>query len=281
MPDARFTEKPENIERLSACVDRFDAFFLDAFGVLNIGDTVIPGAPELVASLQRSGKPVLVLTNGATYPAPVVLARYRAFGFDFEPENIVSSRDVLIARLAYRKPARWGVMAKSTSAIEQLPAEVALLETDARTYAGVDGFILLGSGEWTDAQQALLVRSLRENPRPVLVGNPDIVAPRGDHLSRAPGYFAHDLVRRTGIAPEFFGKPFANIFDTARQRLPASIPGEKILMVGDTLHTDILGGAAAGIRTAFLTGYGLFAGTDYQNHIDKCAIRPDLICNWI
>ena len=34
-------------------------------------------------------------------------------------------------------------------------------------------------------------------------------------------------------------------------------------MVGDTLHTDVLGGAAYGIKTALVTDHGLFSGYDY------------------
>ena len=33
-------------------------------------------------------------------------------------------------------------------------------------------------------------------------------------------------------------------------------------MVGDSLHTDILGGAAAGMTTVLITDHGLFRGQD-------------------
>ena len=52
-------------ENLDAISDQFDAFFLDAFGVLNIGDTAIPGVPDRVSGLQQQGKRVLVVSNAA------------------------------------------------------------------------------------------------------------------------------------------------------------------------------------------------------------------------
>ncbi len=41
---------------LDALSDEIDTFLLDAFGVLNIGDTAIEGVPERVAGLQKAGK---------------------------------------------------------------------------------------------------------------------------------------------------------------------------------------------------------------------------------
>ena len=58
-----------------------------------------------------------------------------------------------------------------------------------------------------------LINALRAHPRPVLIGNPDLVGPRENSFSRQPGYFAHDIWDRTGIVPQFFGKPYANAFD--------------------------------------------------------------------
>jgi glycerol 3-phosphatase-2 len=44
----------------------------------------------------------------------------------------------------------------------------------------------------------------------------------------------------------------------ARERIRPGVPDERVLMVGDTLHTDILGGNAAGFRTALIAGLRLF-----------------------
>ena len=67
-----------------------------------------------------------------------------------------------------------------------------------------------------------LEASLRARPRPLVIANPDLVAPRETGLSLEPGYYAHLLADRLGIGPEFFGKPFKNIFDLAFARLGAA-----------------------------------------------------------
>ena len=38
-------------------------------------------------------------------------------------------------------------------------------------------------------------------------------------------------------------------------------------MIGDSLHTDVLGGLASGISTVLVTNHGLFKNHDYQKEI--------------
>ncbi len=51
----------------------------------------------------------------------------------------------------------------------------------------------------------------------------------------------------------------------------------RVAMVGDTLHTDVLGGRAAGIGSVLVTGHGLFAGRDTAPYITRSGIVPDVI----
>ncbi len=85
---------------LTAVIDRFDGFILDAFGVLNIGEGVLPQALERVAQMRAAGKRLVVLTNGASTPRAAALAKYRGWGFDFSAAEVISSRDLVAAGLA-------------------------------------------------------------------------------------------------------------------------------------------------------------------------------------
>lgn len=52
---------------------------------------------------------------------------------------------------------------------------------------------------------------------------------------------------------------------------------QRTVMVGDSLHTDILGGQVAGVKTALIAGFGFFAGNDVKAPITQSKIHPDFI----
>ena len=255
----------------------YDLILFDAYGVLNVGETAIDGAAQTIAALRAMGKRVMVVSNSAAYPKAHMMTRYARLGFDFTPDEVVTSREALLARVANKPARQWGVMLnpdKEMGEIAELGATV--LADDPALYDVVEGFLLVGADGWTDARQALLEASLARNPRPVFVGNPDLVAPREDGLSQEPGWFAHRLIDATGVAIHFCGKPFPDIFDLALARGDTIAP-ERVLMVGDTLHTDILGGAQAGFATALVTGHGSLLGLDVAEAIAGSGIAPDHI----
>ena len=277
LPKASYPTQARAVKNLADLVDHFDVFLLDAFGVLNIGNTAIPGAPGRIADLQAMGKTVIVVSNAASVPKPVLLAKYAGLGFNFAPEDVLSSREVLLAGLQGKATGHIGMMGLEAYGRDELEAlDFSFLADDPALYARADSFVLLGAGDWTPARQALLETALTDRPRPVYVGNPDIVAPREDGLSREPGHFAHQIADRTAIMPTFFGKPFASIFDMALAKVPG-IDKARIVMVGDTLHTDILGGQAAGVATALITDHGALKGLDVHKAMQQSGIIPHYI----
>lgn len=270
---------PQIAGNLAELAERFDVFLLDGFGVLNVGATAIPGAVDRVAALKASGKAVLVLTNAASQPASELSAKYRGLGFSFAPFEIVSSRSVAMDALGDMPVKLWGVMLPENAALDDLPAGrgAVVLGDDPAAYRKARGFLLLGSAGWTEDRQSRLEAALRADPRPVVVANPDIVAPREAGLTVEPGWFAHRLADRVPVAPQFFGKPYPAVFEAARARLGGAWNSNRVLMVGDSLHTDILGARAAGIASALVSGYGFLAGRPLDQAFRDTGIVPDFV----
>ena len=117
--------------------------------------------------------------------------------------------------------------------------------------------------------------ALRQRPRPLVIANPDLVAPREGGLTLEPGLFGHDLLDQVPVETHWFGKPFPEAFTEGIAR--TGLAPDRLAMVGDTLHTDVLGGAAAGCRSVLVTDHGLFAGLDAQPFIQASGIIPDFI----
>ncbi len=278
LPRAHFPFASRRARDLAEIAEDFDVFILDAFGVLNVGERAIPGAVARIAALREAGKRLFVATNAASYPRGVALAKYRALGFDFTAEEVVSSRDVAAAGLAsFAGIDLWAVAGGPEPDLSDLTGRTEDLEADASLLERAEGFLLLSSASWTPAKQEALVAALAARPRPLLVGNPDLVAPRETGLTLEPGWWAHDIADRTGIDPVFFGKPYANVFAAVRARCPG-FERLRVAMVGDTLHTDILGGRAAGCAGVLVAEHGLFAGRDTAAYIARSGIVPDIVC---
>ena len=270
--------KAEPAAGLVALADRYDAFILDGYGVINVGPEPIPGIVDTVHALRAAGRTVMVLTNGAGRPSRHTARRYAGWGLDIAADRVVSSRDALEASLAARpRPGLWGVVARPDSRLDTLPVETTLLEDDEAPYRRAAGFIILRSEHWTLARHTLLADALRQTPRPVLVANPDVSAPYpGERYSAEPGYWALRLEAETGIRCEPYGKPFAPAFELALSRLGrAAARRERVAMVGDGLYTDVLGGLAAGLGTVLVTDHGLLKGLDWQAWTARTGIVPD------
>ena len=88
---------------------------------------------------------------------------------------------------------------------------------------------------------------------------------------------AHRIAERFGAPVVFHGKPFPSVFELVAGRLGPDQNKSRIAMVGDTLHTDILGGASQGWSTVLVSDHGLFRGTNVAKPISASGIVPTYI----
>ena len=268
--------RPERVAGIGAIRDRFDAVILDAWGVLNLGEVPIPGALAAVKELRSAGVPLLVLSNDASADKASAVAKHRRRGFDFAAEDLIAGIDLLpetLARLALDAPP--GLIADPPAPMQALIGAMPILGDDPAPYERVPAIAFLSADRWSEQKQALLRESLMRRPRPLVVCNPDIASPDRHMLNAEPGYYAHRIADETGVAPILCGKPEGGIYQRALARL-AGVRPERVLCVGDTLHTDILGARAAGCR-AMLVEDGFCAGRDALSLATECGIWPDFV----
>ncbi|SFN64482.1 Haloacid Dehalogenase Superfamily Class (subfamily) IIA [Roseovarius lutimaris] len=271
LPAVHARPDTEALANLGEIAERIDAFVFDAFGVLNIGETPIPGAADRVADLRARGCQIRVLTNAASYDRAGAVAKFDKLGIALDPDEIITSRDAALCGLDNRL---WGVIAATEDTLTDLDMPVIRLGDDPVDYDRAEGFLFLSSADWNNARQGMLEVSLLKHPRRVIIANADLVAPRDHGFSIEPGFYGHQLADLTAAEVLFFGKPFADVHAMAMASL-GGIDKGRIAMVGDTLHTDILGGAAAGWRTVLVTQDGLFAGHDVAPFMAQSGLYPD------
>ena len=133
-----------------------------------------------------------------------------------------------------------------------------------------------------DLNQA--VNLVRVHNMPVIIANTDVTYPMNLHdvaiATGGLGQLFEQAVSRNFIR---FGKPdpmiFSKAFHLALQENPA-LTKRDVLMVGDTLTTDILGANKYGLDTALVLS-GTTLQKDYQSQIQASGIVPDYVCESI
>ena len=74
-----------------------------------------------------------------------------------------------------------------------------------------------------------------------------------------------------GCETFYLGKPFPAIWEKVKRSLPE---GSRVLMVGDTLGTDVLGARVAGFDSALVVGRNVPAD-ELEADEDILGVRPD------
>jgi HAD superfamily hydrolase (TIGR01450 family) len=272
LPDFKCSNATIEIKSILEIASKVDVFVFDAFGVLNIGEKLIPGADLALKTLRDMNKQVRVLTNAASYDKSGTEKKFLDLGLYFAGEEIITSRDAALENVT---PGLWGVITAEADNLNDLKAEYIRLADTKSDFDKVDGFLFLSTSCWNSKKQLVLQDSISKNERPVIVANADLVAPRENGFTLEPGFYGHELMDLGSSNVQFFGKPYPAVYKLLTKSLSGT-PGDKIAMCGDSLHTDILGAAALGWKTVLVTKDGLFSGFDTKSYCEESGIFP----NW-
>lgn len=247
---------PENILALK---DKFDVFLLDIYGVIWNGKEPVSGALKAMEDLKKAGKTVILLSNGTQRSAAAETSNLkRGFVKGVHYDRIVTSGELAYETFSEDdRKLKFYQFGRRNEALFADCGYKELKEPDDADFVYI-GVPQTFDGEiWRDyltlAPFEEELNALFEKGLPLICANPDMRA----HEKQ----FADAVVRQGSVARfyedlggevEYFGKPYPQIFDYALQNVDAV--DDRILMVGDTLETDILGGNAYGIKTALVCG---------------------------
>ena len=199
----------------------------------------------------------------------------------YNNEEVISSRDLLKDYLKNQDQIKWGVIGSPRSDLNELGVNGHILGESISKLNECEGIIYLGCEYWDQNKQIKLEHKLQNISMQILVGNPDIVAPQKSSFSIEPGFWSLNFHKSKNFDIKYFGKPHLDIFEKAIQKIfkisQRKFNLDRIAMIGDSLHTDVLGGLASGISTVLVTNHGLFKNHDYQKEILRTQIYPDWI----
>ena len=274
--------------RMEDLLDRYDAFCFDGYGTLyNRGSFVYDGALDWYTMLRAADKQMRLITNAASDVDSVLAADAAKRGFAFSEAETISSGS-LLKDLCDELRGR-GKMVREVYYIGRETGKH-VLERCGITAVALDAepaepIVAISSAKDTPESYAQAVKILQKPGAMLLVLNSDAWAPKipGDDgvTEREPvsGALSERLRRDSmceanggaGCETFYLGKPFPAIWEKVKRSLPE---GSRVLMVGDTLGTDVLGACVAGFDSALVVGRNVPAD-ELDSDEAALGVRPD------
>ncbi len=265
----------------------FKVIMLDSYGVVKNHKGLIQGVQKTIDWIKSEGKIFRLLTNDASRSRQQQKESLAKLGLpNLELNEIITSgmmaKHFLKQKITTGKIAYLGTENSAEYILQSGLQHIAVSDVDLNNLDEISAFVFLDDEgfDWnTDINKT--VNILRKKTMPVILANSDKFYPvSSNDVAVATGGIAklvESMLNRKFI---HFGKPDSQMFMYAYERLNGelgSIDKKDILMVGDTLDTDILGGNKFGVQTMLVLS-GNTREENAQLLIQSKGIIPDFIC---
>ncbi len=266
-------------------IAQYKAIFLDSYGVVVNHRGMISGVPAIIEEIRNKNIPLRILTNSAARTPILQAEKYQRRGLSsIQPSEIITSG--MMAKMFLSNKIKSGTVAYlgTTQAaayiIESNLSAIPIAQVTDENRADISAMVFLDDEgfDWNFDINAT-VNLLRKKNIPTIVANSDKIYPvTNNDVSIATGGIAQLVESILGREFIHFGKPDSQMFMYAFEQLPANLnlKRSEILMVGDTLHTDILGGNKFGIDTLLVLS-GNTTKSSYETKIRSTGVIPDFI----
>ncbi|UGS34401.1 HAD-IIA family hydrolase [Capillimicrobium parvum] len=235
------------------------------------GGRALPGALELVETLQSRDVPLVFCTNGSSQPPRRYVEHLRAAGF------AVSARDcltppVVAARMIAAHVARPRALVIGGEGIEE-PLEDGGVEIVAPERWPEANVVLVGHDRGLDAAKIeAACQAIWAGAAFFLTSDAPSFPARGGRAVGLSSVIGAGLAHVTGVRPRLTGKPSQAVMDAAAGML--GLDAGRVAVVGDDLALEIEMAKAAGAASVLtLTGTSTAEDVDRRSTVD----RPDLV----
>lgn len=243
---------PKFVLSLESIASHYQVFLVDVVGVVHDGVAPHPEAVYALNQLLLQQKTIIFLSNN---PRPRQLISQGLLRYGLNPGFFVFTSGDLTRFLLTSSFKNQPIFHLGASRNLELTQDLALHLVDN---VGEASLVLLTA--FLEEEEDIhefdpIIKALVEKKVPVLCANPDMIAMHGPKTRRCAGTIAA-YIQEQGGEVIFAGKPHVSIYEQLPLVFP-EIAFEKssMVMIGDTLETDVLGGAQFQIDTLLvLTG---------------------------
>lgn len=246
---------------------KYEGYFFDLDGTIYLGGRLLPGVPESLSFLRRSGKQVLFLSNTTTRTREECADRLRRLGLTAHEHEIITAGYASAIYLKGLSPAP----------VVYAIGEPALLKE--LILAGVDctgnplsaTHVLVGMDTRFDYHKLHQAAKAMRNGAQLIAANPDPNCPVENDLlpDTWPLVKAIEAAGSIGISM-IIGKPSA--YYASKVLEWSGLPPARCLMVGDRLETDVRFGIVHGFGTALV-----LTGAATREDLVQSGLQPDYV----
>ncbi len=250
----------------------YDVAVLDLDGVVYVGAEAVAGAPEALNTAQAGGMHLAFVTNNAARPPATIGEHLRALGVDARDEDVVTSAQAAAHLLSDQLESGSKVFVIGGEGLEEALLERGLVPV---TEAGDDvAAVVQGYGPDMPWRRVVDGTVLVSSGLPWVASNTDMSIPTPAGIAPGNGAVVRLVAEHSGREPQVAGKPLAPLFEETLER----VGGERPLVVGDRLDTDIEGAVTMGWDSLLvLTGVtGLEELARAGAHERPTYLAPDL-----
>lgn len=220
--------------------EAYDVAVLDLDGVVYLGPEAVEGAPAALNRAQAGGMHLAFVTNNAARPPGMVGQHLRDLGVDAHDEDVVTSAQAAARLLAEQLDEGSAVFLLGGPGLVEALEErhlVPVVEPADEIAAVAQGYA--PDLPWRQVMQgAMLVRS----GLPWVASNTDMTIPMPNGVGPGNGTLVKLIAEFAEREPQVAGKPKSPLFEETLER----VGGERPLVVGDRLDTDIEGAVTMG-----------------------------------
>lgn len=236
-------------------INKYEAFCFDLDGTLWMGNTVIPGAAEVIDLLRYNSKKVYFVTNNATHSRSSMLKKFQSLGLKANLEEMFGSAYAAASYLKNKRFTKKVYVVGEEGIMDELAAvgikavggpndKAASIDFAGDPHLEVDkeiGAVVVGLDRninYYKIQYALTC--LLENPGCLFIAtNTDS---RGNFSTKqewaGAGAMVGALIGASEAEPLVVGKPSSFLLDTICRQ--GELTKDQICIVGDRLDTDVL-----------------------------------------
>ena len=231
------------IKGLSQICNKYDAFFIDLWGVIHNGIQLYPEAIESLNQLVKLKKRFVLMSN-----APRPSKNVENFLLKLKMEKILL-KNIFTSGEAALKTLQKNVYGKHFYHLGP-KRDNSLFKGYEKNIKDLDhADFILCTGFLESNENSLLYYKdmLRKYTKlKMICTNPDLVVHRGDKQEYCAGTLA-EIFKELGGEVVYFGKPYPDIYNFCINK------NEKTLVIGDNIRTDIKGANNMKLDSLFIT----------------------------